>query len=231
MITSQRLARSVLRVKPVACGNHVYLTGTLSSSAMMFAILFSKPSSFSFENGMFAGSAQTRSTWRLTRSERWPSTGNAALVRAVRKPRPQIAAPASFVSLAVLATKAIFLFLLSLFRFVGAVATTELARRQRAGRTSLEVYVEVVDEAHHVLVVAERGHHKFGTGFVALLARRHDPEEVAVRDPLQVLGERRSVGRAEAVGAMANVALAMVAAIAVVGRPIDDDRAVLLADV
>src|SRR5262245_50967452 len=57
-------------MKPVACGNHVYSTGNFSSAATMSAILFSKPSPLSFENGMLAGSAQTRNAARSTRSTR-----------------------------------------------------------------------------------------------------------------------------------------------------------------
>src|SRR5947209_8066390 len=57
-------------MKPVACGNQVYSTGSLSSRATMSAILFSKPSPLSFENGILAGSAQTRNAVRSTRSTR-----------------------------------------------------------------------------------------------------------------------------------------------------------------
>src|SRR5215470_8739754 len=57
-------------MKPVACGNQVYSTGSFSSAATMAAILFSNPSPLSFENGMLAGSAQTRSAARSTRSTR-----------------------------------------------------------------------------------------------------------------------------------------------------------------
>src|SRR6266700_75978 len=57
-------------MKPVACGNQVYSTGSLSSPATMSAILFSKPSPLSFENGRLAGSAQTRRAVRSTRSTR-----------------------------------------------------------------------------------------------------------------------------------------------------------------
>jgi hypothetical protein len=57
-------------MKPVACGNQVYSTGNFSSAATMSAILFSKPSPLSLENGVLAGSAQTRSAVRSTRSTR-----------------------------------------------------------------------------------------------------------------------------------------------------------------
>src|SRR6185436_12703046 len=103
-------------------------------------------------------------------------------VKAQRRARPPRAAPTCDVKRRTLATKASLLFFFCLLGLLVAVATAELTGRQGAGRTSLQVYVEVVDEAHHVLVVAERGHHKFGTGFVALLAGGHDPEEVAVRN-------------------------------------------------
>src|SRR5262245_35726513 len=77
MTTSQRLAASVWRIKPVACGNQVYSTGSLSSAATMSAILFSKPSAFSLENGRLAGSEQTRRAVRLTRSTRCASAHRA----------------------------------------------------------------------------------------------------------------------------------------------------------
>src|SRR5438132_242384 len=68
-------------MKPVACGNQVYSTGIPSSPAAMSAILFSKPSPLSFENGMLAGSAQTRSAARSTRSTRCPCTTRADVTR------------------------------------------------------------------------------------------------------------------------------------------------------
>src|SRR5262245_59233572 len=68
-------------MNPVACGNQVYSTGTLSSAATISAILFSKPTFLSFENGMLAGSAQTRSAVRLTRSERCPSAAQTGATR------------------------------------------------------------------------------------------------------------------------------------------------------
>src|SRR3989442_4912720 len=68
-------------MKPVACGNQVYSTGILSSPAAMSAILFSKPSPLSFENGMLAGSAQTRNAARSTRSTRCPCATRADATR------------------------------------------------------------------------------------------------------------------------------------------------------
>src|SRR5581483_948516 len=65
---SQRLARSVLRTNPTTCGNQVYLTGSDRSLPTTSAILFSKPSPFSSENGRLLGSAQTRSSVRATSS-------------------------------------------------------------------------------------------------------------------------------------------------------------------
>src|SRR5258708_8432307 len=65
---SQRLARSVLRTKPTTCGNQVYFTGSDRSLPSTSAILFSKPSPFSSENGKLLGSAQTRSSLRATSS-------------------------------------------------------------------------------------------------------------------------------------------------------------------
>ena len=60
MTTSHVPACSVLRKNPRRCAHHVYSTGRCISRAISSAILFSKPSPFSFENGRLFGSAQTR---------------------------------------------------------------------------------------------------------------------------------------------------------------------------
>src|SRR5215207_864349 len=62
MTTSQTPARSVLRKKPRRCAHQVYSTRSPRSWANNSAILFSKPSPRSLENGRLFGSAQTRST-------------------------------------------------------------------------------------------------------------------------------------------------------------------------
>src|SRR3990170_2716346 len=198
MITSQRLASSVLRVKPVAWGNHVYSTGTPSSLPMMSAILFSKPSFFSFEKGRLAGSAQTRRTLRLTRSERWPSTADAAPASMQRRPRPPRAAPIHAEDvLCALATKAGLLLFFRLLRLLVAIATAELPGGQGAARASLQVNIQVVDEAHHVLVVAEGGHDELGAGGIADASASDDAEKVAVGHRLERVGERGRIGRTQ----------------------------------
>src|SRR5215207_9143590 len=53
---------SVLRKKPRRCAHQVYSTRSPRSRAMSSAILFSKPSRRSFENGRLFGSAQMRSS-------------------------------------------------------------------------------------------------------------------------------------------------------------------------
>src|SRR5262249_50427393 len=68
MMTSHLCAESVLRTKPVACGYQLYASPLPSLSASNSAILFSKPSPRSVENGMLCGSAQTLSTLGSTSS-------------------------------------------------------------------------------------------------------------------------------------------------------------------
>src|SRR5687767_7308279 len=51
-------------MKPRRCAHHTYSIRTASESPTSSAILFSKPSSFAFENGRLLGSAHTRSTRR-----------------------------------------------------------------------------------------------------------------------------------------------------------------------
>src|SRR5215208_1754619 len=57
-------AFSVFLMKPRRCAHQVYCTSTFISRAMRAAILFSNPSSRSFEKGRLFGSAQTRRCWR-----------------------------------------------------------------------------------------------------------------------------------------------------------------------
>src|SRR5688500_11413893 len=172
MMTSHALANSVRRTKPVACGNQVYSTGILSSSATIWAILFSKPSAFSLENGMFAGSAQTRSTRRLTRSARCPSWALAANPLAVTS-RPRTASATR------LASKTGLFKLIQLLGLVVALGGT--AASQRAVGAGLEINIDVVDVAHDVLVIAERRHDALAAaGFVHDAPAGDDTHEFAV---------------------------------------------------
>src|SRR6185295_8940515 len=137
-------------MKPVACGNQVYSSGSLRSPATISAILFSKPSPFSFENGRLAGSAQTRKVVRLTRSTRWACAARPS------RPPPASASASSKMIGRLLATEA------GLFRGVrrrrlldplgGATA------RQHAVGARLEVNIDVVEVAHDVGIIPQRRH-------------------------------------------------------------------------
>src|SRR2546430_10315348 len=61
-MTSQNPARMVLRRNPRRWGHQKLTTAALRSRATTCAILFSKPSSLSFEKGMSYGSTHTRSS-------------------------------------------------------------------------------------------------------------------------------------------------------------------------
>src|SRR5881394_2382621 len=62
IMTSQKPARIVLRRKPRRWGHQKFTTAAFKSRATTWAILFSNPSSLSFEKGMSYGSAHTRSS-------------------------------------------------------------------------------------------------------------------------------------------------------------------------
>src|SRR5262245_38676499 len=126
-------------MKPVACGNHTYSMGTLSSAATISAILFSKPSPFSLENGMLAGSAHTRSDRRLTKSVRCPSAACAGTARVAPSSTPSSAAM-------LLSAKAGLLMLVRRLGFVGALGGAPA--RHPAFGARLEIHVDVVDVAH-----------------------------------------------------------------------------------
>src|SRR5262245_824024 len=163
-------------MKPVACGNHVYSTGTLSSAATISAILFSNPSPLSFENGRLAGSAHTRSAVRLTRSTRCPS---AARTGAARLMSSRTAASVA----ALLLTEARFL-----VRFSGGRLLVPFGRppsRQYTVRTRFQVHIDVVDVAHDVVVIAEHRHHALLVGAHHLAAAGDDRHEVLVTHGLQ----------------------------------------------
>src|SRR5919109_5298855 len=143
-------------MKPVACGNHVYSTGTLSSAATISAILFSNPSPFSLENGMLAGSAQTRRAVRSTRSTRWFS---AAIPQV---PDPAISKDSSKVARRSPPTKAGLFMTLRPLGFLCALGRA--SAREGPVSARLQVDVDVVDVAHHVGIIAERRHHTLFVG-------------------------------------------------------------------
>src|SRR5215813_1943109 len=135
-------------MKPVACGNHVYSTGNFSSAATMSAILFSKPSPLSFENGMLAGSAQTRNAVRSTRSTRCPYAARSDATA----PRASSATSRWFL----LVTEA---GLLMCFRGGGLVGSLGRASaRQDAICARLQVVVDVLEVARDIEIVAHRRH-------------------------------------------------------------------------
>src|SRR5262245_18299607 len=184
-------------MKPVACGNQAYSSGTLRSPATISAILFSKPWPCSFENGRLAGSAQTRNVVRLTRSTRWACAAPAP------RPPPASASATAKATCRLLATEA------GLFRSVrgrrlfdplgGATA------RQRAVGTRLQVKLDVVDVAHDVGVIPQRRH-------LALLVRAHHlasagdhQHEIGVAHGLQGFDQAGGIGRALAIGTVTDV--------------------------
>src|SRR5919109_2098087 len=200
-------------MKPVACGNHVYSTGTLSSAATISAILFSKPSPLSLENGMLAGSAQTRSAVRFTRSTRCPSAANTDVTSA-----PANSATTSAATI-LLDTEARLLMLL---RGRGLVCPLGRASaREAPDGAGLEVNIKVVDVAHHVGIVAERRHHAGLVGPYDLAAAGDNQHEIGIAHGLHRHDQARRVGRALAVGAVAHMAFGVISPIAREGVPVD----------
>src|SRR5262245_42998843 len=191
-------------MKPVACGNQVYSTGTLSSAATSSAILFSNPSLRSFENGMLAGSAQTRSAVRLTRSIRCPSAAEAGA------PSAALNSTASTAAVRSLLTEARFLVLLCSGRLVAPLGRTPA--RQNAVRARLQVDVDVVDVAHHVAIIAERRHLALFVGTDHFAAAGNHQHEFVMVHGLQRFDQARCIGRALAVRPMTHMAFGMVSA-------------------
>src|SRR5688572_3004544 len=193
MTTSQRLENSVWRMKPVACGNQTYSTGTFSSAATISAILFSKPSPLSLENGRLAGSAHTRSDSRLTRSIRCPSPARAAGAGSAQTETPSSAAAILSTAVALLGAKAGLLMFGRRLGFVGAPGRAPAW--QRAVRAGLEIDVDVVDVAHHVGIIAECRHHALPRRAHPLATAGDHQQEVRVARGLHRLDEARGVGR------------------------------------
>src|SRR5471030_2778358 len=80
MTRSHLPALSVWRMNPRRCEFHVYRTEAFRSLATTWAILFSNPSSWSFENGRLSGSAQTRNSRGGSAA---PATADSIRARAV----------------------------------------------------------------------------------------------------------------------------------------------------
>src|SRR5262245_13076960 len=204
-------------MKPVACGKKTYSTGTLSSSATISAILFSKPSPLSLENGMLAGSAHTRRDMRLTRSLRWPSAACAEPERFA--PAKRLSSSATLLLLLLLGAKAGLLVLFRSRRLIGALHGA--STREPALRSCLQVDEDVVDIAHDVGVIAQRRHNTLAGGADILASAGHDQQEIRVAHGLHGLDQRRCIGGALASGPVADVALGMIAPEARVGIPVD----------
>src|SRR5712671_907791 len=187
-------------MKPVACGNQVYSTGSLSSPATMSAILFSKPSPLSFENGKLAGSAQTRNAVRSTRSTR------CACASETNATTP---APVSSTAVSLTVTEALLLLLFRGLGLVGALGRT--ATRQSTIGARFQIDVDVLKIATHIGIVAECRHLALLVGTDHLPARSDDQHEVGIAHRLHRLDESRRIARALAVRAMAGVTFGMIA--------------------
>src|SRR5262245_50383347 len=189
-------------MKPVACGNHVYSTGNFSSAATMSAILFSKPSPLSFENGMLAGSAQTRSAVRLTRSIRCPYAAVTTM--------PNASSATSRPLSSLLVTEAGLL-----MRFSGGGLIGPFGRasaRQDPVRARLQVDVDIFEIARDVAIIAHRRHLALLVGTNLLLAGGDNEHELGVAHRLQRLDQGWAIGRALAIRPVTHVTLGMIAA-------------------
>ena len=83
-----------------------------------------------------------------------------------------------------------------------------------------EIDENVVEITHDIAICAERRHDALLRRVDVLASVDHDIREVGVAERLQRFAEPRSIGRSFAVGAVAHVALRMVAAIARIGVPV-----------
>src|SRR5262245_7847106 len=199
-------------MKPMACGNQVYSTGSFSSAATMSAILFSKPSPLSLENGRLAGSAQTRSAVRSTRSIRCPC----ATPRGSTRPRAN--------SVASLARLLLFTEASLLVLFGGGGLIDPLGRAPAwygPVCARLQVDVDVFEIARDVAIVAKCRHDTLFVRADHLPAGGDDQDELRIAPVLQGMDEARRIGRALAVRPVAGVAVGMVAAEARVRVPVD----------
>src|SRR5215475_7466307 len=199
-------------MKPVACGNQVYSTGSLRSAATSSAILFSKPSLFSFENGRLAGSAHTLSAAWLTRSARWRSCAHAGSVT--------LAINTSTRAMRLLpGTKTGLLSLLRGCRLFNTFGWT--TARQHAVGARLEINVDVVDIAHDVGVIAQRRHLALLVGAYHFAAAGDDRHEIGIAHGLQRLDQSGRVAGAFAIRAVADMAFGVIPAKSRKGVPID----------
>src|SRR5262249_40193890 len=109
-------------------------------------------------------------------------------------------------------------------RLVFALLRPSAGDRVIGARPQIDEYV--LDVAHDVPIGAERRHHALLRRIDVLAPVNDNVGKVGIVLRLHVIAERRSVSRAFAVGAVANVAIGVVAAVAGIGEPID--RSVVL---
>ena len=84
-----------------------------------------------------------------------------------------------------------------------------------------QIDIDVVDVAHHIDVGGEGRHHLVIGGIDILAAVGDDADEVRIAERLEGFGQRRRIARALAIGAMADMAVRMIAAEAGEGVPVD----------
>src|SRR5262249_41978662 len=155
-----------------------YSTGSLSSPATISAILFSKPSPLSFENGRLAGAAAPTKAGRARGGTRRAGAPAAN----ARTGRPQNNTPAGPA-----VTEA---FLLGLIRGCGLVGVFgRAAARQTALSARFQIDVNVLDKATHIGIVAERRHLGLLVGANLLLASGDNEHEFGIVHRLQRLGQ------------------------------------------
>src|SRR5579872_218453 len=200
MMRSQVPALSVLRTKPITCGNQTYLTGSDIECAMRPAILFSKPSIFSLEKGSEAESAQTLSSVLATRSP-VPAGPCADAIPGVRR-------------LASAAIKTALLILL-------LIDPLRPAAPQRAIGPCLEIGIDIIEIKHHILGLAERRHDILGRLADIDPAIDDNVLELLFAHRLQALDERRGIGAAGPIRPMATQARFGIATPAIIGLLID----------
>src|SRR3984885_11844881 len=152
--------------------------------AMSLAILFSKPSPPSLEKGRSCGSAQARKTCgsisSIEPSASWaPATPG--------RVTPTSASSVTAIDLAALAIAALthaFCFRLFEFRRL-VVVLGRPSTRNRVLRAGAQIHIDVVQIAHHILVLGEGGHDFFLARAEVLLAASNDPEEFGIPDRFQ----------------------------------------------
>src|SRR3954468_20301237 len=146
---------------------------------MMPAMRFSKPSPLRFENGMSAGSAQTLSTSRVTRSgiccaaiRLGASVARTTAASAPRRARRHRGSASETG-------------LLGIRRRLGLVfALGRPHAPERAIGPGLEIDVDVVEVAGHVHVLAEGWHHVLAARSDVLAALNDDLDELLIGEPV-----------------------------------------------